>query len=475
MARSRTSRAPPAGRDISRAQLVSFGFPALPHAFVALPLNIVIPAFYATHTSVTLLQIGVFTSLSRLVDAFLDPLVGFLSDRTETRWGKRKPWTLAAGAVCALSLFFLFQPPPGATIVYYGAWSFLLYFGFSLFEIPRSAWSAEISRDYKERSRINGYVAQFNVVGSLVFWLVPILLAGSSGTTAITGSSLTAIAWLYLLLMPASLAIAAWIVPGGRPVATRPFRLIDLGRSVVRNRPLLAYLLAYGLWGVGQGASLSVTMLFLTDRMGLGAFFPFLMIALFATTIASIPMWLRLSARAGRHRVWAASLALAAVSRPLVLLLPPGQGSAWAMLALTCLSGFATAPWNFAPPAMLSDVIDYDLWKSRSNKAANIFALNTLLVKATMALGAGGAFVVLDRFGYKAGVQNHGAADMGLLICYLVIPGVLHLGAAAIGWIFPLDARRQGIVRRRLESRAAPEPARAPVAVPIPITRRVAL
>ena len=445
----------PAGRRTTLAQLLAFGFPALPHAFIALPLNIVIPAFYATHTSVTLLQIGVFTSLSRLLDAFLDPLVGYLSDRFDTPWGRRKPWGVGAGVVCAVSLFFLFQPPAAATIVYYGIWSFLLYFGFSLFEIPRSAWSAEISRDYNERSRINTSVAQFNVIGSLVFWLTPILLSKISGTTQITGASLSAIAWLYLVLMPTGLAVAAWIVPRGTPVVTRALRSIDILKSIVSNRPLMFYLVAYGLWGAGQGASLSTTLLFLNDRMKLGTFFPFLMIALFATTVLVIPLWIRLVPLVGRHRVWAISLVMSAFSRPLVLLLAPGQAAIWPMLVLICLSAIFMAPWNFAPPSMLSDVIDYDLWKSRTNKAGNLFALNTLLVKATIAIGAGGAFVLLDAFHYRAGKTNVGTPEIGLLICYMAIPGLFHILAGLLIWNFPLDAKRQAIVRRRLERHAA--------------------
>jgi GPH family glycoside/pentoside/hexuronide:cation symporter len=459
---SRTDRKEDDGRSsdrpvsrLSLPRLMAFGFPALPHAFVALPLNIVIPAFYATHTSVTLLQIGVFTSASRLLDAVLDPMVGFLSDRTNTPWGRRKPWTLAAGLVCAAALFFLFQPPRDATIQYYGFWSFLLYFGFSLFEIPRMAWSAEISRDYKERSRINTSAAQFNVAGSLIFWLMPILLFKLSGTTSITGASLTAIAWLYLLLMPAGLIVAAVRVPGGAPVTTLPLHLRDIVASVRLNRPLRCYLVAYGLWGLGQGAALSSTLLFLSDHMRMASAFPFLMIALFVTTIAVMPLWSQFAVRMGRHRIWAISLVLSAIARPLALLIAPGPGALWPMLALTCLSGALTAPWNFAPPAMLSDVIDYDLLKTRTNKAGNIFALNTLLVKASMAIGAGGAFVVLDRLHYHAGTSNTGSGETGLLICYMLIPAVLHILSAMVGWEFPLTARRQSIVRRRLETAGA--------------------
>lgn len=452
MGRAETEAESGAGdKPLTRLQLTAFGFPALPHAFVALPLNIVIPAFYATHTAVTLLQIGVFTSTSRLLDAFLDPLVGFLSDRFGTRFGHRKPWGVAAGLVCGVSLFALFRPPRDATILYYGLWSFLLYLGFSLFEIPRSAWSAEISRDYNERSRINTYVAQFNVAGSLVFWLAPLALFYWTGTTQITGASLSAIAWLYAILMPAGLLIAAWIVPRGRVEAARPLRLKDLLDAVRFNRPLGSYLLAYGLWGLGQGMSLSVTMFFLSDRMGLAAAFPMVMIFHFASTVLTLPLWSGLVRRIGRNRVWAISLLANALTKPLVLLVAPGHAALAPMLVLTCISGVVTGPWNFAPPGMLSDVIDYDLWKSGTNKGGNLFALNTLLVKGSIALGTGAGFAVLDAFHYHAGYHNAGGADTGLLICYLLLPGVLHSLAALVGWLFPLDARRQGIVRRRLE------------------------
>lgn len=451
---SATAPRPVGEKKTTLLQLILFGFPALPHSFIALPLNIVIPTFYATHTKVTLLQIGLVTSLSRIFDAVLDPTVGFLSDRIDTRLGRRKPWLLAASVVCSISLFFLFQPPAGATIVYYGVWSFLLYFGFSLFEIPRSAWSAEISRDYDERSRINTFVAQFNVMGSLIFWLVPIMLVAVTGTTQITGTSLSVIAWLYLLTMPAGLIAACFIVPNGKPIITKALRALDILKSVVSNRPLVYYVAMMGVWGIGQGVSLSTTLMFLSDRMKLASAFPFLMIAFFAATVVTIPLWMRLVPRFGRHRIWAIGLVLSVLTRPLALLLGPGPGEVWFMLALTVLGAALTAPSNFAPTTMLSDVIDYDLWKSRTNKAGNFFALNSLLLKATMAVGAGGAFIVLDAFHYKVGATNTGRADMGLIVCYVVIPCVLHGLAGIMGWRFPLDARRHATVRRRLEGRA---------------------
>jgi len=187
-----------------------------------------------------------------------------------------------------------------------------------------------------------------------------------------------------------------------------------------------------------------------------------LMIGFFAVQILAMPVWVKIAARIGRHRAWALGLASDALFRPLVLLLQPG-GDAWiGMTALVCLSAFCGAPANFAPPALLGDVIDYDLWKTKVNKAANFFAFNTLLIKATMAVGAGAAFAALDAFHYHVGGPNTVTAQFGLLVCYMLAPGVLALMAAGFAWFFPLDARRQSLVRRRLERRDAGEPEPAP-------------
>ena len=61
-----------------------------------------------------------------------------------------------------------------------------------------------------------------------------------------------------------------------------------------------------------------------------------------------------------------------------------------------------------------------------------------------MALGAGGAFVVLNAFHYQAGHRSSGTGFTGLILAYLVVPGVLHIAAGVLGWFFPLDARRAG-------------------------------
>lgn len=440
--------------DVSRLQMILFGFPSLPHAFIAMPLAIVIPTFYAANTSVTLAAIALVTSLTRIADAVTDPLIGYLSDRTRSPLGPRKPWILVATLLCAVSIFFLFQPPRDASFVYYAVWSFLLYFGFTLFEIPRNAWGAELSRQYVVRARIMGWVSVFSIAGSLVFWLVPIGMSYFTGSTELGAPSLTVIAWLYALLMPLGTLLAVLFVPSGPGGQDAPPTLAQILASLRGNGLLHRYFGIVGSWGLGQGAYLAVILIFLSDYLQMAAIFPFVMIGFFAIQILSMPFWVKMIARYGKHRVWAFSMVADVSIRPLVLLLEPGMGSLYPMIALSALGAFLNAPANVTPGAMLGDIVDYGTLKHGANNAGNYFALNTLLVKATMALGAGLAFFTLDGFGYQVGEPNAAHANTGLFIAYLGIPALMYFLAAYFAWTFPLDARRHDIVRRRVERRA---------------------
>mgnify|MGYP000899217394 CR=1 FL=1 len=195
----------PAGR-LSTVQAAIFGFSALPHAFVMLPITTLLPTIYAQHTSVTLAEIGAVAALARIFDALNDPFVGYLSDRTRTRIGSRKPWLLGAIVVCMASITQLFQPPPDATSLYYAVWSCILFTGFTMFEIPKQAWSSELTRDYRERSRIMMFVALFNIMGSLILYITPVVSSlVTGGTTKMGPETLEIISYLYLVLMPLGL------------------------------------------------------------------------------------------------------------------------------------------------------------------------------------------------------------------------------------------------------------------------------
>ena len=461
-------------RPLTTAQLTIFGFPGMPHAFVAMPVYMILPAYYAANTTVTLAAIGAIAGLSRIFDALNDPLIGYWSDRTRTRFGSRKPWLIGAIFFCVISVTQLFAPPPDATVLYFAVWSTILYTGFTMFEIPRSAWGAELSRDYRERTRIVTFVAAFNIAGSLTLYVVPIvasLLTGS--TTQIGGDTLGLISLIYLLVMPAGIILAIVFVPQGRPVSAQPATIVGIAESLWKSRPLLRYFTIITAWGLGQGALMGTVFIFQSEYMQLGPYFPFIMIALFGSSMLSLPLWTRVLRTMDRHRLWALCVAVPSLLAPLILLFPVGPAAFIPALCFAIFKGVTSAPQNFLPSAVLSDVIDYDTMKTGSNKAANFFAFQNIITKIAMAIGGAVAFLVMDLSGYRIGEVNSEAANLGLLFAYMGIPIVFHLLTAALAWNFPIDSRRHRIIQRRLESRRIPDPP-PPLAEPVLPTGQVA-
>lgn len=436
----------------SNQQVFVYALPAIAISFINLPAAIVLPTFYVEHTAATLTGIGVVNLLRWWFDAATDPLVGYLSDRTRSRWGKRKPWMVAGAIVSSVATFMLFRPDPAAGTMYYGAWLCGVYLGFTLFSIAHMAWGSELAVDYNDRSRISTYYSVMTVAGSILFWVLPLALAPFVGSSEIGPPVINGIAWVFVVIMPLAALLAVTLVPRGRSLGQhKPLPILQTIRELRFNIPLWRFVTAQAIWGIGQGMYLSVIFVFMRDYLQLGDKFPILMIWFFIVQFLSMPVWARLMVRFGKHRSWAFSWAIYSLLQPVVLLFEPGAAAFLPAMLVVAATAFINAASYIAPMALLGDIADYGTLKTGRNNTGNYFAIQTLLQKATMGIGAGVAFPILALFGYEMGEDNARAAVFGLILVFIIIPAATSVAAAAVLWNFPIDARRHGIIRRRLE------------------------
>jgi Na+/melibiose symporter-like transporter len=434
--------------------LLLYSLVTLPISLVNLPLNIVLPSFYAQNTATTLAAIGAVSFFARAFDAVADPLVGFFSDRMETRWGRRKPWVLAGSLFCAVAILFLFSPPSTAGIGYYTLFCFAFYVGYALFDVPTKAWGSELSRHYQERARIATFLTVASVLGALGFWFALIIQVPFTHSTEINPTVFRAIATVAAVALPVVALLACYFVPRGVSVndtATSPRELL---KAVRGNRLFWRYCAIVGFWQLGNGIFSSVFFIFITQYFKLGPQFAPIMLVYFAVQVASLPLWLKLIRRFGKHRPGAWSWILNALVPFAVLLFEPGPAAFVPALVLTAVMGLVAAGGQVVPLALLGDIVDYDILRTGVNRAGNYFALQNVLFKLCMGAGMGIGLPLIAAFGYAHGVPIEGRVKLGLVLAYLILPAVFQLGAAAFAWNFPLDARRHEIVRRRIAQRA---------------------
>jgi glycoside/pentoside/hexuronide:cation symporter, GPH family len=434
--------------------LAAYAAPGIPEAMLLYCAGLVIPGFYATEIGLSTQAIGAAMVISRLFDAGMDPVVGYLSDRSAHLAGGRRPWLVAGAIISSIAVAFLYVPPKGAGVAYYLGWTLCLYFGWTLAIIPYDAWGADISNEYMQRTRIFTFRAFAYYFGSLLFLCSPFLGVSKEHTfnAEVLRFNAHLIAALFLVTVP----LAFWLAPRGKTEPTRAaIGFWSILANVRRNRPMLLFLVSYSISGISLGAFLALSYIFVVNYLKLPDAFPVILLSYAIATLVSVPAWMWIIRRIGKHRAWALGVFLDALIYPFLAFLQPGRASFVPALILITASGFADAVSRVASDAIVGDIVDYDELKTGRNRTANYYALKALVTKANVALGGGLAFLSIGFFGYEpVAPANDSRGVFGLLLTLLFIPSALYVVSGLLMWKFPIDRRRQDIIRRRLHSRS---------------------
>ena len=126
--------------NLSRTTIYAHGTLGLPLAVIGYPLAIWIPAHYAGGLGISLATVGTILMLARLTDVVTDPIMGELSDRWRTRFGRRRPWLLLGAPVMMYGVYKLFIPEGEVGIAYFLGYLTLFFVGSTMIALPHRAW-----------------------------------------------------------------------------------------------------------------------------------------------------------------------------------------------------------------------------------------------------------------------------------------------------------------------------------------------
>lgn len=437
---------------LAPAVVLAYALPAFSQSLIHGPVGTVIQGIYARDFGLPLAAIASVLLVASLVDAVANPLVGYASDRHRRGGGTRKPWVLAGTAVCMLATWFLYAPQPPVTAVYFLAWLATAYVGWALVEVPHAAWMPEITTDDGDRTRLAAARAALSYLGVISFMALPYLpfLTGHG----FTAESLRWTAMLALVVLPAFALIAAFAVTRGRVAPAGESRPAVQWRGIFRNAPLRVFAAAFCLYQLAPGISNGVLFFYVDSHLRQGPYLAALMLMSVVAAFVSIPFWGWLCRRIGKHRAWAASCAIAAVMLAGLAFVPPGpEGRVW-LTALQVGLVVSYAIFPVVAPAVLADVIDYARLRYGADYGGTYFAIYNLFYKSLANFGGaiGLGLIAFAGFDATAEAQASGATT-ALITVYCVVPAALLAVAVPLIWRFPLNARRQAVIARRLAAR----------------------
>lgn len=420
-----------ADRTHSALTHAAYALPALPLAALYLPLFSYLTPFYTAERGIDVAALGAAWIAIRLFDAVSDPAMGWLSDRTSTRWGRRRVWLAASVPLIVVATWFAFVPPEDAGLGYAAFWLFLLTLGWTMAQTPYVAWGAELERSYEGRTAVTSWREGIVLVGTVA----ATLLYFGTGEGA---DGLRTVALFVAVALPLTVLAAVW--QAGEPSRAPEVRLtFRAGWDALKaNAPFRRLLGAWFLNGAANGIPVTLFLFYVEHRLAAPEATGPLLLIYFVAAIAGVPFWNRLAGRHSKHRVWAWAMLYACAIFAAALFL--GEGDVWAFGVVCVLTGLALGADLSLPPSIQADVVELDEARTGAARAGLFFAIWQVATKAALALSSGLALIALGASGFDATLsRNDPTALTTLAILYAGAPILLKLAAIALMWGFPLD------------------------------------
>jgi len=411
--------------------------------------------------------VGIGWSLYGIWNAFNDPLAGFLSDNTRTKWGRRKPWI--AGAFIPLGLFFylLWVPPSpliesgdvplfiyfiGIVLVFDTLWTFVVMNWTSLFP--------EMIRDEKERATVSGMRQAFTVVGLLVGVALPPILVGQNwngrGTMAIAFGAITSLTMgLSLLGSRENLKAQHEKQPPLLPALLATFRNTSFRWFVLANlhKEFIVILLqATTPFWAKYVLNIQQPILLFGQQISVDLQNSLLLGSIFIMTLPGIPFWTWVAKRFGSRRGWQISQATFALSM-LSIYLANNFNQA---VSGTSVIGLSLAGLLVFPDLLISDIIDEDETVIGARREGVYFGINGFLIRFAFTMQGITTALVLSLSGYIPAVAGEAAvqpasAIFGIRAMVSLVPIAASLVTIYALQMYPLHSAKLKRVRVRVD------------------------
>lgn len=408
--------------ELRLSQGLRYGLMALPLAFVALPLYVFLPNYYARSFGLPLASLGVLLLLARVADALIDPLLGRWVDRL---FARSQAQVLRFSAVAALLLaagfIALFFPPvrEHSDLLVWAACALLVcYLGYSALTLVQQSWGALLGGDAPLRSRIVAWREGLGLGGVILASMAP-LVWGLPVTAVILCLALV-LGWLAWTAAPAPVLAPA-------PASAQAGAGLQVF-APLRYKPFRALLAVFLANGIASALPATLILFFVQDRLQAPASMePWFLASYFLAAALGMAPVSRLVARWGLQALWLASMGLSVAVFAWAAQL--GSGDSLPFIAICMLSGLCMAADLTVPGAMLAGLINSQPEPGRDSGI--YWGWWNMAAKLNLALAAGLALPLLSFAGYEPGSRSEEALR-SITWAYCVLPCLLKLGAAAL-------------------------------------------
>jgi GPH family glycoside/pentoside/hexuronide:cation symporter len=398
---------------------------------------------------------GTALMIGRIWDAVTDPVVGFLSDRTRSGFGRRRPWLFWGAWLTLGSVVMMFYPPIGSAFVWVLAANMLLNTGYTMINVPYGALTPDLTSDFHERTVVNGWRMSFAVVGTFIGAgaVLPLVDVFGGGTRGWAAMGLV----IGVVVAATTLIVVATVreTPRGEPPADE--NIIRSYLAVLSQRPFLLALIPWSLHITGvniiQGALLYYFRFIYRDEAAFQIALPILL----ASAVVCIPIWVKVSARIGKKLSYNIGMSIFAASVLVFFAVGhiTGPSIAFVIMAIAG-TGFATQ--YVMPFSIVPDLVEYDFAENEVRREGVYYGLWTFMSKIGQAIGIGINGWVLHASGYRetvAGqfVEQTDSARIGIRMIAGPIPAAFFIAGVIVMSFYPITNEYYRRLQAKIDAR----------------------
>ncbi len=410
--------------------------------------------FYTDTFGISAAAAGTIMLIARVWDMVSDPVMGVIADRTNTRWGKFRPYILwMALPYSVLAVLTFTTPDLGATgkVIYAGVTYLLLMTVFTAINLPYSSLGAVMTSDSYERAGLNSYRFIFAFIGQLIVTGTALYLA------KYFGQGDNAKGYQYTLILFSAISFILFVITFKtttervKPPKEQKQNLKEDLRNLFKNGP----------WVILFFVGIISFVMFAMQNLSIAYYFKYYVgeeesVQLFnvigtLALIAGIPLSKPLSKRFGKKNVYVASSLISGFF--FIMLYIPGNNDVISIYALNILAKFTYAPAVPLLWTMLADTADYSEWKNGRRSTGLVFSAATFAQKAGWGIGGAMAGWLLALYNFAPNLEQTASALTGIKLLISVIPGILYMSCAILLYFYSIDQKTCLIMQKDLDMR----------------------
>ena len=455
----RATPATPTSHPIPLATKLAFGAGDLSPAIAT-----IIPSFFQFFfltqvAGLNPLMAGSVRAILTVWDAVNDPVIGWLSDRTRSKLGRRRPWILYGAVPFGIIYFLQWLVPPfddTGKFIYYLIVGLLFNIAFTAVNVPYTALTAELTQDYDERTSLNAFRFAFSIGGSIIAGVLHPLIVDRFATPMM-GYLVSGAIWGGLTILP-----FFWCVAGTREQHSaddvQDENVIQQFRTALSNRPYLFVIGIYLFSWLAVQFTSTILVPYVTFWLQRPDLIGLMILGVQGSAFVCLFMWNAVSRRIGKKAVYMIGMLFWIGVQAALFFVQPDQSTLALVLAVLAGVGVATAyivPWSMMP-----DVIELDELETGQRREGVFYGLMVLLQKFGLAAGQFIIGVVLQNTGFittegQTNLAQPASALFALRILIGPAPTVILLCGMALTAFYPITKAKHAEILARLATKKA--------------------